>query len=360
MKSKFLTALTCLVALLCISSYVFAAPNAVSVGSNGITFPDNSVQSIAAVLPTCTSGGVLVNNSGAWLCGSVLPIVNGIATCASTVCNVSACLTGFDNCDGNVANGCETPMTTALNCGGCGVVCAPNQVCSAGACQVDPNVSFVVTVSGAPAAGLINNQRPVVITANVVKAAGGPATVGTVVNFAITSGSGSLSAVSSTTNASGNASVTLNSTVEGSVTVTATAALATGNVIVPFTQPVLAIVKLATFGTLPVGIDIGGIQAIVNATPSAGLSILSADVATSGVGVGSLLTPNTTDVAAVNLALVNVAGMFIGEFATLNYHVAPGTLAGTGNFGVSTVFVIDATGKVIPGVTVIIQSVTIQ
>ena len=438
---------------------------AVSVGPGGVTFPDNSVQSTSAVLPGCSSGGILVNSAGAWLCGNVMPVVNGIATCVSTVCSVSACLNGFDNCDGIPANGCETPLTSVLNCGGCGVVCAANQVCSSGSCQVNPNSPLSLTVSGTPLAGFINNQRPVTVTANVQKVSGGPVPAGTIVSFAITSGTGTLSSASSLTNASGNASVTLNSTLEGSVTVTATASPATnsasfsfsnpnkpaaialtfnpstgstnnngpvslraavtpvdavngtiangtpvtfviqsgngslssatantlngvatvllnsavvgsvevnalvGNVPtvtsntvnVPFiTQPTLAVVKLATLGTLPVGTLIGGIQAVVTVGPSTGLSIQASDITATGAASGSLLSANTTNIASVVVAILNGSGFSAGDVATLNYHIANGTFPTAGNFGITPVSVIDLNGVVIPGVTVNIQGVTIQ
>ena len=135
MLSKPITIWTCLVALLFITTVGYAAPNSVSVGTAGITFPDNSVQSRAAVLPTCTSGGVLVNSAGAWLCGNLVPITNGIAACVGSGCAVSACLPGFGNCDSSLANGCETPLTTTLHCGSCGIACATSQSCVSGVCQ---------------------------------------------------------------------------------------------------------------------------------------------------------------------------------------------------------------------------------
>jgi hypothetical protein len=51
-------------------------------------------------------------------------------------CNAFAvsCNPGFASCDGNAANGCETPITTDTNCGACGIACAPNAHCSRGLC----------------------------------------------------------------------------------------------------------------------------------------------------------------------------------------------------------------------------------
>lgn len=51
----------------------------------------------------------------------------------------SACSAGVSNCDGEVANGCETRTSyDSANCGGCGVVCAAGAVCGGGACLTAP------------------------------------------------------------------------------------------------------------------------------------------------------------------------------------------------------------------------------
>lgn len=51
-----------------------------------------------------------------------------------------ACTSGWKSCDNKPSNGCETEITSPLNCGDCGVVCAlPNtsqHQCVAGNCQV--------------------------------------------------------------------------------------------------------------------------------------------------------------------------------------------------------------------------------
>lgn len=48
------------------------------------------------------------------------------------------CAAGWADCDGNSANGCETPITTTANCGGCGRACATvgngSAACVAGRC----------------------------------------------------------------------------------------------------------------------------------------------------------------------------------------------------------------------------------
>lgn len=466
MKVHAIVAGVYLALLLLVPSRGFSALNSVNVGPGGITFPDNSVQATSAVLPSCTSGGVLVNSSGAWLCGNVMPVANGIATCVSSVCSVSACLQGFGDCDSNQGNGCEASLTTTQNCGGCGIVCAANQICSNSTCQVNPNSPLSLTVTGSPVAGgFINNQRPITVTANVQKVAGGPVPTGTAVTFAITSGTGTLSTTTALTNASGNAAVVLNSTVEGLVTVSATASPATNSaqftftnpnkpgtitlnaspttgainnngpvslravltpvdpvngtiangtpvafaiqsgtgtlssgtaltsngtatvtlnstvvgavtvnasagtspvvtsntVSVPFiTQPTLATVKIATSGILPNGTLIGGIQAVVTATPATGLTLQSSDVTATGSAAGSLLSSNTNNIASVVVAVLNSSGFTSGEVITLNYHVANGTFPSIANFGVVSVSIIDINGVTIPAMGVSVQSVDIQ
>jgi hypothetical protein len=180
-------------------------------------------------------------------------------------------------------------------------------------------------------------------------------------------GSGGTITAVTTTNASGVATATLNSTAVGTVTVNATAGTApvvTSNTVsVPFiAQPTLAIVKVATTGTLPVGTRIGGINAIVIANPAAGLTIADTDVTASGAGVGTLLTPNTTNVASVNLALITTGGILTGEFATLQFHVAAGTFPTAAGFSVALTGagIINTVGANIPGIAVSVLSVTIQ
>jgi len=57
--------------------------------------------------------------------------VTGAATvaCVSGSCQAATCAPGWGNCDGNLANGCETSLETSQNCGACGTVC------TSGICQ---------------------------------------------------------------------------------------------------------------------------------------------------------------------------------------------------------------------------------
>jgi len=91
----------------------------------------------------------------------------------------------------------------------------------------NPNDPVTVTLTGSPSAVAANGTSTITLTANVLAVSGSSVPDGTTVTFAVTSGSGTLSAVSATT-ASGTASVTMTSSTIGSVTVTATATTALG------------------------------------------------------------------------------------------------------------------------------------
>jgi hypothetical protein len=84
-------------------------------------------------------------NCGA--CGVVCSLPNATAACSNGVCFIAVCNTGFANCDGNPANGCETNlMNSNNNCGSCGNVCTPvpnaTRQCQNGVCVMICNVGF--------------------------------------------------------------------------------------------------------------------------------------------------------------------------------------------------------------------------
>ncbi len=98
---------------------------------------------------TCTAGfadcdgsaanGCEVNTTAAPThcggCGRTCALPNATAACMASLCAVSACTSGFGDCDGNAANGCEVTLATdSAHCGACGRVCAAGQRCAAGAC----------------------------------------------------------------------------------------------------------------------------------------------------------------------------------------------------------------------------------
>jgi len=73
-------------------------------------------------------GGTDANNCGS--CGNVCasdatnPGLHDSGACVGGGCTVGTCDPHWANCNGNVSDGCETPINTVTNCGGCGIVCS--------------------------------------------------------------------------------------------------------------------------------------------------------------------------------------------------------------------------------------------
>jgi hypothetical protein len=85
----------------------------------------------------CETSLNTISNCGA--CNNSCNLPNAIETCAGGTCQVQSCFGGWGNCDGNPANGCETPLNTVSDCGNCNNSCnLPNaiEICSGGTCQV--------------------------------------------------------------------------------------------------------------------------------------------------------------------------------------------------------------------------------
>jgi hypothetical protein len=83
-------------------------------------------------------------------CGLTCAVTNGTPVCASGTCQRASCNSGFGDCDGNLANGCETATdTSTAHCGGCGRACPSGQACRAGACQTTCAPAPLMTCSGA-------------------------------------------------------------------------------------------------------------------------------------------------------------------------------------------------------------------
>ncbi|MFO0627979.1 MAG: hypothetical protein U0325_20555 [Polyangiales bacterium] len=86
-----------------------------------------------------------VNHCGG--CGRACSVARATATCAAGACRVGTCDAGFADCDNDPANGCETPTTAnAANCGACGRACAGGAnatgVCVAGVCGITCAAGF--------------------------------------------------------------------------------------------------------------------------------------------------------------------------------------------------------------------------
>jgi len=73
-------------------------------------------------------------------CGRTCGASNSTLVCMASTCTLTGCAAGFADCDSNTQNGCETSTQTSVaHCGGCGMQCParPNTAasCAGGACQ---------------------------------------------------------------------------------------------------------------------------------------------------------------------------------------------------------------------------------
>ncbi len=76
-------------------------------------------------------------NCGA--CGKACKFANAGAACVESVCEMTICNVGFDDCDSKPTNGCEKSLATLTDCGECGNACAPPNAtgtCASRACAI--------------------------------------------------------------------------------------------------------------------------------------------------------------------------------------------------------------------------------
>lgn len=89
------------------------------------------------------------NASNCGACGTSCNAGPNVASgsCAARACKITACVTGFQDCDGKFANGCEVDTRgDSANCGACGTTCpAPAHAtpsCAGGKCSSTCNAGF--------------------------------------------------------------------------------------------------------------------------------------------------------------------------------------------------------------------------
>jgi hypothetical protein len=327
------------------------------------------------VTPTATTGAAI--NTGSVPVTATVLTESGSAVPDDTVVSFATTVGTLSAKTATTVSGVASVTLTSSTVGsGAVTATAGAQTAATGTITFsDPNAPGAITLTSSSATS--STSTGVTLTATVTPVSNtGTLANGTTVTFKTTSGTGgTLSAVTTTTG--GVATATLSDATAEIVTVTASV---TGNAgtftsspqsVNFITQPTQAIVKVQTSGTpLASGTTIGGITAEVD-YPTTGLSIASSNVSNTGAGAasGSLLTPNASTPGMVILGFINASGIQLGEFATLNFQVAAGTFPTAANFTIysgtnsgshKAIAVVDQNGNPVPGVTVTIESVTVQ
>lgn len=74
-----------------------------------------------------------VDDCGA--CGRECAAAHGAPGCDDGTCLITSCDPGWDDCNGEVDDGCEANLGVEPNCGGCGIECGPGSSCNGGGCE---------------------------------------------------------------------------------------------------------------------------------------------------------------------------------------------------------------------------------
>jgi DNA-binding beta-propeller fold protein YncE len=102
-----------------------------------------------------TDGNSDVNNCGG--CGIRCEYESAGSSCNSGVCQMSACRSGFFDCNGSAQDGCEAALASDVNnCGACGVACSyknASSACAQGACRMTACSDGYADCNGNPADG---------------------------------------------------------------------------------------------------------------------------------------------------------------------------------------------------------------
>ena len=92
------------------------------------------------------------DTSNCGTCGTTCTNDHGTTSCSSGSCAPS-CQTGWDNCNDDPNDGCETEVKSLSNCGSCGTTCSlanATETCSTGVCEVDSCESGFCNADGDP------------------------------------------------------------------------------------------------------------------------------------------------------------------------------------------------------------------
>lgn len=83
----------------------------------------------------------LRSDANCGMCGRRCEVPNSVSMCTGVACAITSCMPGYSNCDGEMPNGCEVNTRNDVNnCGSCTNRCVlphANAACSSGTCALD-------------------------------------------------------------------------------------------------------------------------------------------------------------------------------------------------------------------------------
>ena len=102
-----------------------------------------------------STAGFLTDEGHCGGCGLVCNPFQAVGQCVDGACEIDWCKQGYDDCNGEAADGCEYEtaghLTDAVHCGACGNVCAPPNgtgACVAGVCGIGSCATGYVDLDG--------------------------------------------------------------------------------------------------------------------------------------------------------------------------------------------------------------------
>ncbi len=119
--------------------------------AGGLCVAGCSATSACPAGETCCSGAcvnLMASPVSCGACDNRCGLPNAVGACSGGTCNVGTCVSGFANCDGMAANGCEVNAETDVNhCGSCATVCTMGphvsaRTCVVGRCGITCEVGF--------------------------------------------------------------------------------------------------------------------------------------------------------------------------------------------------------------------------
>ena len=86
----------------------------------------------------------LNTNPACGACGRSCTAAQGEASCATGSCEVTSCEPGWEDCNGELDDGCEADLGQEPNCGGCGIECGGGSTCTNGGCACETDAGCAI------------------------------------------------------------------------------------------------------------------------------------------------------------------------------------------------------------------------